>query len=68
MRLTRTAKVKLNVLPETIKPTIEAYTDAFNYVCEIGWQGGTPMEYLCITKATRKLGNTFLPNLPSLPE
>jgi len=40
MRLTRTAKVKLDVSPETIKPTIEAYTDAFNYVCEIGWQGG----------------------------
>ncbi len=40
MQLVRTAKIKLNISPETIKPTIEAYTNAFNYVCEIGWQDG----------------------------
>ncbi|MBT9141512.1 MAG: hypothetical protein DDT30_02104 [Dehalococcoidia bacterium] len=40
MRLTRTVKTKLNILPEIIKPTIEAYTQAFNYVCKTGWQDG----------------------------
>lgn len=38
MKLTRTVKIKLNISPGEIKPTLEAYTIAFNYVCQIGWQ------------------------------
>lgn len=38
MKLTRTVKLKLNIPPEEITPTLEAYTRAFNYVCQIGWQ------------------------------
>lgn len=38
MKLIRTVKLKLNISPDEIKPTIEAYTTAFNYVCSIGWQ------------------------------
>ncbi|MDO9534777.1 MAG: transposase [Bacillota bacterium] len=37
MELTRTIKLKLNIPVETIKPTIEAYTKAFNFVCQVGW-------------------------------
>ena len=37
MKLVRTVKIKLDIPVETIKPTIEAYTKAFNYVCQIGW-------------------------------
>jgi len=37
MKLVRTVKLKLNIPIETIKPTIEAYTKAFNFVCQAGW-------------------------------
>ena len=38
MILKRTIKIKLNISPDGIKPTLEAYTNAFNYVCQVGWQ------------------------------
>lgn len=38
MKLTRTVKIKLNISSNEIKPTLEAYTNAFNYVCQTGWQ------------------------------
>ena len=38
MKLTRTIKLKLNTPSELIRPTIEAYTKAFNHVCQVGWQ------------------------------
>ena len=37
MKLTRTAKIKLNVLPSEMLPTLIAYTKAFNFVCEKGF-------------------------------
>ena len=37
MKLIRTAKIKLNMLPAEILPTLEAYTKAFNFVCAIGF-------------------------------
>ena len=37
MKLTRTVKIKLNISPSEIKPTIDAYTKAFNFVCQTGW-------------------------------
>lgn len=37
MKLVRTIKLKLDVPIETIKPTVEAYTKAFNFVCQKGW-------------------------------
>jgi len=37
MLLSRTIKIKLDIPVETIKPTVDAYTKAFNYTCEIGW-------------------------------
>jgi len=38
MKLTRTIKLKLNISPKEIMPALEAYTNAFNYVCQVGWQ------------------------------
>jgi IS605 OrfB family transposase len=38
VKLIKTAKVKLGVSPKTVRPTIEAYTQAFNHVCKVGWQ------------------------------
>lgn len=37
MKLTRVIKLKLNIPIEIIKPTVEAYTKAFNSVCQVGW-------------------------------
>ena len=38
MRLIRTIKILLPVAPDIVLPTIQAYTNAFNHVCETGWQ------------------------------
>jgi putative transposase len=37
MELTRTIKLKLDIPVEAIQPTVDAYTKAFNFVCQIGW-------------------------------
>lgn len=37
MKLTRTAKIKLNISASEVLPTIQAYTEAFNYVCKVGF-------------------------------
>ena len=37
MQLSRIIKIKLDIPIETIKPTIKAYTKAFNFVCQAGW-------------------------------
>ena len=37
MKLTRTARIKLNIPIEEILPTIRAYTTAFNLVCQVGF-------------------------------
>jgi len=37
MKLIRTAKIKLNVSASEVLPTIQAYTNAFNFVCQVGY-------------------------------
>jgi len=37
MKITRTAKIKLNISEESIIPTISAYTKSYNYVCQVGY-------------------------------
>jgi putative transposase len=37
MELVRTIKLKLDIPVEAVQPTIDAYTKAFNFVCQIGW-------------------------------
>ena len=37
MKLTRTAKIKLNISVAEVLPTMKAYTNAFNFVCQVGF-------------------------------
>jgi IS605 OrfB family transposase len=37
MKLSRTAKLKLNIKADQILPSLQAYTKAFNFVCQIGF-------------------------------
>jgi len=37
MKLIRTAKIKLNISASEVLPTIQAYTEAFNYACDIAY-------------------------------
>lgn len=37
MEQIRTVKLKLDIQPKDIKPTIDAYTKAYNLVCQTGW-------------------------------
>ena len=38
MKLIRTTKIKIDMSVSEILPTIQAYTDSFNYVCQIGFE------------------------------
>lgn len=38
MKHIRTIKIQLKVKANTFKPTIQAYTNAFNYVCKTAWE------------------------------
>ena len=38
MKLIRTVKLKLNVAPQEMLPTLKAYTHAYNFVCTHGWE------------------------------
>jgi putative transposase len=57
MKLTRTAKIKLNISPAEILPTLELYTKAFNFVCQTGFptkeKNGINLHKTCY-KATRE--------------
>ena len=37
MKRTRTVKLKLDIPAEVIKPTVDGYTKAFNFVCQVAW-------------------------------
>ena len=37
MKSTQTAKFKLNITEDMVLPTLSAYTDAYNYVCQVGY-------------------------------
>jgi len=41
MRLIRTLKLRLQEKPQVFQPTIDAYTKAFNYTCQVGWKDKT---------------------------
>jgi putative transposase len=51
MKLTRTAKIKLNISPNEILPTLVSYTKAFNFVCQKGFdkkeKNGINLHKLC---------------------
>jgi predicted transposase len=51
MRLIRTAKIKLDIPVDEVLPTLVAYTKAFNFVCQEGFQhkerNGINLHKLC---------------------
>lgn len=38
MKLIRTAKIKLNISVSEVLPSMQAYTKAFNFVCQVGFE------------------------------
>lgn len=61
MKLTRTIKIKLNIPVDEIKPTLEAYTDAFNYVCQTGWQD-KDLNGVSLHHKTYRITRVYLPS------
>ncbi len=57
MKLIRTVKVRLRVAPAVFQATLQAYTDAFNFVCQTGWEArqsnGVSLHHLTY-RATRE--------------
>ena len=37
MQVTRIIKLRLDILVESVLPSIVEYTSAYNYVCSVGW-------------------------------
>lgn len=37
MLLQRTAKLRLHIHPKALRNSVDAYTKAFNHVCQYGW-------------------------------
>jgi len=59
----RTVKIKLNINPDEIRPTLIAYTKAFNYVCQIGWEDKDYNKFSLQQKTYRKIRNYLPSNL-----
>jgi len=59
MKLTRTAKLKLDYGIEVFKPTVDAYTKAYNFVCETGYPtletNGVKLHHLTYAKTREYL-------------
>lgn len=65
MKINRTIKLKLNIKHTDILPTLNAYTKAFNYICEYGWNHNS-FNSIELHKITYKYCRTFLPSQLSI--
>ena len=63
MQVTRTIKLRLDILVENILPSIIEYTSAYNYVCSVGWSDKDSNGVSLHKKTYEYCRNTF--NLPS---
>jgi IS605 OrfB family transposase len=61
MKLTRTAKIKLNISPSEVLPTMQAYTKAFNFVCQVGFLA-KDKNGVSLHKKTYKIVRDYLPS------
>ena len=68
MKLVRTVKLKLNIRVESIKPTLDAYTKAFNFVCQAGWNDSDSNGVSLHNKTYLKTREYLRPSLLYLPE
>jgi putative transposase len=51
MRLQRTAKIRLQIHPKALRESVDAYTKAFNYICNFGWANNVSSS-ISLQKAT----------------
>src|SRR5690606_4944025 len=62
MKQIRTVKLQLKVDSKMVKPTLEAYTNAFNYVCQSAWDNqevnGVGLHHLTYHQARHDTGLT----------
>ena len=68
MKLVRTIKLRLQEDPQVFQSTIDSYTKAFNYTCQVGWNDKDYNGVSLHKKVYKKPENIFLLNSPSLPE
>lgn len=61
MKLIRTAKIKLNMLVNDVLPTIQAYTKAFNFVCQLGFND-KDHNGVSLHKKTYQIVREYLPS------
>ena len=61
MVLVRTVKLKLEIPMEVIQPTIDAYTKAFNFVCQTGWDN-SDSNGVSLHNSTYSLTRKYLPS------
>jgi hypothetical protein len=60
MKLVRTAKIKLNISADEIRPTIKAYTKSFNFICQEGYNK-KDKNGISLHKKTYKVVREYLP-------
>jgi len=61
MQLRRTIKIKLDVDLQSVLPTIQSYTKAFNCVCDIGWND-QDFDKISLHKKTYRIIREYLPS------
>ena len=62
MRLVKTIKIKLDVNPELLMPTIKAYTNSFNYISQLGFSNK-----ICNSIELHKLSYNYVKTTFNLP-
>jgi len=61
MQLRRTIKIKLDVDLQSVLPTIQSYTKAFNHVCDVGWTD-QDFNYISLHNKTYRTIREYLPS------
>jgi len=61
MEITRTIKIKLGAKPIVFQPTVDLYTDAFNYVCKVGYDS-KDFNGVSLHHKTYPVTKTYLPS------
>ena len=61
MIIKRTIKLKLYAVPSDFLLTMEAYTKAFNYVCQVGWKD-SDVNGVSLHHKTYPTTKTYLPS------
>ena len=60
MEITRTVRLKINAPPKTFLPTIQAYTKAYNFVCQTAWNNDKSTDGVFLHHQTYKTVREYL--------